>query len=202
LYTAACNILEAPIMSLDEIEFDVEERMEKAVDFLKSEFRGVRTGRASPGLVEHLKVSVPSYGDQPMELRALATISVPEPSLIMLKPFDPGTLKDIERAVQSSDLGINPRSDGKVIRLPIPPLSGERRQQIVGQLKKLTEAQKVAVRNARRDAVQKVDAGKKAGDIPEDDAKKSHERIDELTKKYEREIDAMLAAKTKEVEQV
>jgi len=189
-------------MSLDEIEFEAEERMEKAVEFLKGEFRGVRTGRASPGLVEHLKIVVPSYGDAPMELRALATISVPEPTTLMIKPFDPGTLKDIERALQTSDIGINPRSDGKVIRLPVPPLSGERRQQIVGQLKKISEQQKIAVRNVRREAVQKIDAGKKAGDLPEDDAKKGHTRMDDLTKKYEKDIDTMLAAKTKEVEQV
>lgn len=189
-------------MSVDEIEFEAEERMEKAVEYLKGEFKGVRTGRASPGLVEHLKVVVPSYGEAPMDLRSLATISIPDPATIMIKPFDPGTLKDIEKAIQTSDIGINPRSDGKVIRLPIPPLSGERRQQIVGQLKKLAEAQKIAVRNVRREAVQKVDTGKKDGDIPEDDAKKSHARIDEMIKKCEKELDTLLATKTKEVEQV
>ncbi|MCK6484158.1 MAG: ribosome recycling factor [Phycisphaerae bacterium] len=189
-------------MSVDEIEFEAEERMEKAVDYLKGEFRGVRTGRASPGLVEHLKINVPSYGDAPMDLRSLATISTPEPTMILIKPFDPTTLKDIERGIQASGIGINPQSDGKVIRLPIPPLSGERRQQIIGQIRKMAEAQRVAIRNVRRESIQKVDTGKKAGDVPEDDAKKSTERLDNLTKKYEKDIDAMLAAKTKEVEQV
>lgn len=189
-------------MPMDEIEFEAEERMEKALDYLKTEFRGVRTGRASPGLVEHVRIVVQSYGEDPMELRALATISTPEPSLLLIKPFDPTTLKDIERGLQQAELGINPQSDGKVIRLPVPPLSGERRQQIIGQIKKMAEAQKIAVRNVRREAIQKIDAEKKDGDIPEDDAKKGQERIDALIKKYEKDIDTMLASKTKEVEQV
>ena len=189
-------------MPLDEIEFDAEERMEKAVDHLKAEFRGVRTGRASPGLVEHVKIVVPAYGEQPMDLRSLATISTPDPTMLMVKPFDPTTLKDIERGLQAAQLGINPQSDGKVIRLPIPPLSGERRQQIVGQIKKMAEAQKIAIRNVRREAIQKVDAEKKAGDLPEDDAEKGQERIDALTKKYEGMLESLLAGKTKEVEQV
>ncbi len=189
-------------MPLDEIEFEAEELMEKACDFLKKEFRAVRTGRASPGLVEHLKVKVSAYGDQPMDLRSLATISIPDPTLLVLKPFDPTTLKDIERALQESDVGIHPQSDGKVIRLPVPPLSGERRTQIVAQLRKMSEQQKVALRNIRRDALQKVDAEEKAGDLPEDDAKNGRERIDRLIKKYEAAIDELTAAKTKEVQQV
>lgn len=186
-------------MPLDEIEFEAEEAMEKAVAFLKQEFRGVRTGRASPGLVEHVRVKVPAYGEAPMELKALATISAPDPSMLLVKPFDPTTLKDIERGLQEASLGINPQSDGKVIRLPIPALSGERRQQIAGQIKKLVEGQKVTLRNARRDAIQKIDAEKKGGTLPEDDAKRGHDVIDKLQKKYEGTIDEMLAAKTKEV---
>ncbi|MCK6456159.1 MAG: ribosome recycling factor [Phycisphaerae bacterium] len=189
-------------MALDEIEFEAEEKMEKSVEFLKKEYRAVRTGRASPGLVEHLKIKVASYGDAPMDLRSLATISVPDPTLLVIKPFDPSTLKDIERGLQESDIGINPQSDGKVIRLPVPPLSGERRNQIIAQLKKLAEGQKIALRNARRDAIQQIDAGKKAGDIPEDDAARGHENIDKLIKQYEAQIDELTNAKTKEVQQV
>jgi ribosome recycling factor len=189
-------------MPLDEIEFDAEERMEKAVDHLKGELRGVRTGRASPGLVEHLRVVVPAYGEDPMDLRSLATITAPEPAMIMIKPFDPTTVKDIERGIQQSDLGINPQTDGKVIRLPIPPLSGERRQQIVSQIKKMAEQQKVAIRNLRREAIQKIDSEKKSGDIPEDDAKRGHDRVDQLTKKYETEVESLLSGKVKEIEQV
>ncbi len=189
-------------MPLDEIEFEAEERMEKAVDFLKGEYRGVRTGRASPGLVEHVRIVVAAYGEAPMELRALATISAPEPTMILVKPFDPSTLKDIERGLQASDIGINPQADGKVIRLPIPPLSGERREQIKAQIKKMAEAQKIAIRGARREAIQKLDKEKKAGDIPEDDAKRGHDRMDQLTKKHEKDIDALLSGKAKDVEQV
>jgi len=109
-------------MTMEEIEFEAEEKMEKAVDVLHHEFRTIRTGRASTGLVEHLKVSVESYGST-MELRELASLGTPDPSLILIKPFDPGTLKDIARAIEASNIGITPVSDGRTIRLPIPPLS-------------------------------------------------------------------------------
>lgn len=186
-------------MPYDEIEFESEDAMEKAVEYLKKEFRGVRTGRASPGLVEHIRIKVPSYGDAPMELKALATIAAPDASMLIVKPFDPGTLKDIERGLQEADIGINPQSDGKVIRLPVPPLSGERRQQIAGQIKKMAEAQKIALRNVRREAIQKFDAEKKAGEMPEDLAKKGQDAIDKMTKKYEGTLDDLMKAKTKEV---
>lgn len=189
-------------MSLAPIEKEAETAMQKAVEYLKTEFRGVRTGRASPSLIDQMKVKVSAYGDSAMELKALATVTVPEPTQLLVKPFDPGTIKDIERAIQESDVGINPQSDGKVIRLPVPPLSGERRQQIATQVKKMAEAQKVALRNARRDAIQKIDAAKKAGDLPEDDAKKGTEQMDKLIKKYEGQIDELVKAKTAEVMEV
>ncbi len=189
-------------MSLAPIEKEAETAMQKAVEYLKSEFRGVRTGRASPSLIDQMKVKVAAYGDNAMELKALATVTVPEPTQLLVKPFDPGTIKDIERAIQESDVGINPQSDGKVIRLPVPPLSGERRQQIAAQVKKMAEAQKIALRNARRDAIQKIDAAKKAGDLPEDDAKKGSEQMDKLIKKYEGQLDEMVKAKTAEVMEV
>jgi ribosome recycling factor len=187
-------------MSVDEIEFECEESMEKAADFLRQELRTVRTGRASPGLVEHLKVTVESYGTT-MELRELASISVPESNQLLLKPYDPGTLKEIERAIRSSELGITPMSDGKIIRLPVPPLSGERRQQLLSQVRKLGENQKVAIRNVRRDSNKRLDTEEKEKQISEDDSEASKERIQDLTKKYEAEIDALVAAKAKEIEQ-
>jgi ribosome recycling factor len=188
-------------MPIDEIEFECEELMEKAADFLRQELRGVRTGRASPGLVEHLKVPVASYGST-MELRELATISVPESNLLILKPFDPGVLKDIERAIQSSEIGITPMSDGKVIRLPVPPLSGERRQQMLTQVRKLGEAQKVAIRNVRRDMNKRLDTEEKAKLISEDEAEKAKENIQELTKKFESQIDTFVAGKSQEIQEV
>ena len=123
-------------MDLDEILFEIEEKMETALDYMGREFRGIRTGRASPGLVEYIKVDY--YGEL-TELRKLAAISTPDANLILVKPFDPQSVKDIDRAIQASDLGITPNSDGKVIRLAVPPLSTERRGQLAGFLDGLAE---------------------------------------------------------------
>ena len=184
------------------IEKECAGKMEKCVEFFKHELRGIRTGQAHPGLVEHIKVDVASYGST-MELRELATISVPDPGTLLVKPFDPSTLKDIEKGLRTSDFGVTPMSDGKAIRLPLPPLSGERRQQLVQQVKKMAEAQRVAIRNARRDANKLVDtAEKKEKAISEDTAKDCKDRIQKMTKKHEEEIDAILTAKTKEIEEV
>ena len=188
-------------MSISAIEKECSANMGKVIEFLKQELRTVRTGRASPALVEHVKIEVASYGST-MELRELASISVPDPSTLLIKAFDPGTLKDIEKGLQTSSLGVTPMNDGKAIRLPIPPLSGERREQLVQQVKKMGEAQKIAVRNARRDANKAVDAVEKAKTISEDEAKDSKDRVQKLTKKHEDEIDKAVAAKTKEIEEV
>ena len=157
-------------MSISAIEKECSANMGKVVEFLKQELRAVRTGRASPALVEHVKIEVASYGST-MELRELASISVPDPSTLLIKAFDPGTLKDIEKGLQTSSFGVTPMNDGKAIRLPIPPLSGERRQQLAQQVKKMGEAQKIAIRNARRDANKAVDTVEKAKTISEDEAK-------------------------------
>jgi len=188
-------------MPVDEIELECEEQMEKAVNHLRQELRTIRTGRASPGLVEYLKVSVESYGSA-MDLRELASISAPEGNLLLIKPYDPSVVKDIERAIQSSELGITPMSDGKVIRLPIPPLSGERRQKLLAQVRKLGETQKVAIRNIRRDANRRIDTEEKDKIISEDDAEGSKERIQELTKTAESQVDTLVTAKAKEIEEV
>ena len=188
-------------MPQNAIEKECLDRMTKAVEFLKQELRGVRTGRATPGLIEHLKVEVASYGST-MELRELATISVPEPTTLLVKPYDPGTLKDIEKAVQTSTLGVTPRSDGKAIRLPIPPLSGERRHQLVQQVKKMAETQKIAIRNARRDANKAIDIQQKDKTVSEDQAKDAKDHVQKLTSEYEGEIDTVVAAKTKEIEEI
>ncbi len=188
-------------MPVAQIEKECMTKMSKSVEFLKQELRGIRTGRAHPGLVEHLKIEVASYGSS-MQLRELATISVPDPSTLLVKPFDPGTLKDIEKGIQSSNLGVTPQSDGKAIRLPIPALSGERRQQLIQQVKKMAEAQKIVVRNTRRDANKLIDAEEKEGTVSEDESKEVKERIQKLTKKYEDEIEATVSAKTKEIEEV
>lgn len=184
------------------IENDCSSKMDKAIDFLKKELQGVRTGRAHPGLIEHLKIEVSSYGTT-NELRELATISAPEPSTLLVKPFDPATLKDIEKALQTSSLGVSPSNDGKAIRLPIPPLSGERRKTLLQQVKKMAEEQKIAVRNARRDANKAADtAEKKDKTLSEDQSKDVKDTVQKLTKKHEDLIDSIVVTKTKEIEEV
>lgn len=186
--------------TLASIEKDASASMVKCVEFLKKEVRGVRTGRAHPGLVEHVRIEVHSYGST-MELREVATISVPEPSTLLVKPFDPGTLKDIEKGLQSSNIGITPVSDGKSLRLPIPALSGERRSDLINQVKKMAEAQKISVRNARRDANKLIDAEEKAKTCTEDQAKAAKDAVQKITNKHEGEIDEVVKGKTKEIEE-
>jgi len=183
-------------MATDEILLEVEEKMEAAVEYLRKEFRGIRTGRASAGLVEHIKVE---YYGSPTDLRQLATIATPDASLIVIKPFDPSSLKDIEKAIYASDLGITPSADGKVIRLSVPSLSTERRDQIAAQLKKMAEACRVAVRNARRDGNKEADRQQKASELTEDEARKAKDDIQKLTDDYEEKVTEILDAKTKEV---
>ena len=186
---------------MSEYENTTAKAMAKVIDYLKEEFRGIRTGRATPGLVEHVKIEVPAYGST-MELRELASISAPEPSTLVIKPFDPTTIKDIEKGIQSSGVGITPSSDGKMIRLPIPPLSGERRKQLVAQLKRMGEDQKTALRNVRRDVNKAIDADKKSSTITEDEADNAKDAVQKLIKKNEDEVDRLVAAKTKEIEEI
>jgi ribosome recycling factor len=185
-------------MSVEEVLFEVEEKMEGAVNYLKHEFRGIRTGRASAGLVDHIKVD---YYGAPTDLRQLATISAPEATLLIIKPFDPSSIKDIEKAIFASDLGITPNVDGKVIRLMVPPLSGERRQKLVIQIKKMAEAQRVTIRNARRDGNKAAEKLEKASELSEDEARRGKDDIQKLTGQYEEKIAEILAAKTKEIQE-
>lgn len=188
-------------MGLDDILLEAEELMEKAVDFLKHELRAVRTGRATAGLVDQLKVEVESYGAT-MTLRELANIGVAEGNTIIIKAFDPSTLKDIERAIEKSEIGINPHNDGKMIRLPVPPLSTERRNQLVAQVKHLAEQQKVVVRNARRDANKALSTAEKAKELTEDDVTSGEKQVQDLTDDYCKQIDKLLEEKTKDILEV
>ncbi len=188
-------------MAVDQIVSKAEDVMKKAVEFLRSELRGVRTGQASAGLVDGIKVEVESYGST-MGLKELGTVAVAEGNVIMIKPFDPSTLKDIQRAIEKGDLGINPQNDGKVIRLPVPPLSSERREQLVNHVKQLAEQQKITIRNARRDANKELEAGKKDKSIPEDDVKKGEDRVQKVTDKFVKEIDDAASEKAKEIQEV
>lgn len=188
-------------MDLDTILLEADEAMDKAVDYLKSELKGVRTGRASAGLVEFVKVE--AYGAE-TDLRSIAAVTVPEPSQIVIKPFDPGTVKDIARGIEKAGLGLNPIADGKVVRLNIPPLSGDRRRELVNSVKHMGEQAKITIRNARRDANKHIDqlSKDKSASLSEDDVDGAKKQVDEFTKTHEAQVDKAIDAKSKEVMEV
>lgn len=183
-------------MTSEEIMFDAEERMEKAVSVFKDELRGLRTGRASPALVDMLRVE---YYGSPTPLKQLAQISTPDPQQILIRPFDQSCLKDVEKAIRSSDLGMSPNNDGKMIRLVVPAMSGEQRQKMVARIKKSAEEAKVAMRNIRRDANKHYDQAEKAKEMTEDERDQGKEQVQELLKSYEEKITEMGDKKGKEV---
>ena len=183
-------------MTSEEILFDAEERMEKAVSVFKDELRGLRTGRATPALVDMLKIE---YYGSPTPLKQLAQINTPDPQSILIRPYDQSCLKDIEKAIRSSDLGMSPNNDGKMIRLQVPPMSGEQRQKMVARIKKSAEEAKVACRNIRRDANKHFDAAEKAKEMTEDERDKGKEEVQSLLKKFEDKITEMSEKKAKEV---
>ncbi|MDO4630529.1 MAG: ribosome recycling factor [Planctomycetia bacterium] len=180
----------------DDILLDVEERMEKAVSRLKSNLAGIRTGRANPGLVDSLKVE--AYGSE-CPLKQLASIGCPEPMQIVIRPFDPSTLKDISKAIINSDLGFAPQDDGKVIRLNIPPLSQETRRKLVARIGELQEEAKVSLRNIRRDGIKACDKGEKDKLFSENDRDAAKEEIQNLIKKFEKDVETMAEAREKDV---
>ncbi|HRK30190.1 MAG TPA: ribosome recycling factor [Tepidisphaeraceae bacterium] len=186
-------------MPLDDILLDCEAHMEKAIDHLKRELTGIRTGRANPALVEHIKVD---YYGSPTDIKSIAVINVPEATQISIKPFSPGDLKMIEKAISDSKLGLTAHSDGKQLRLQLPPLSQDRRLQLVGQCKGFGEHAKVSIRNARRDANKLLETEQKGGLMTEDDLDRGKEQVQELTKQYEGNVEKMLEDKRHEVMQV
>lgn len=183
------------------IKKDTETSMTKAADYLKNEMRGMRTGRASTALVEFIKVDY--YGTM-TDLKNMAAISVPEPTQLLIKPFDASAVGEIRKAIEASGLGLNPMADGKQIRINLPALSGDRRKQLAAHVKKLGEDAKVSMRNARRDANKHVDQLAKAKDahVSEDEVEALKEDIDKMLKKHEADVDKMVADKTKEVMEV
>ena len=182
-------------MSADEILLDAEERMEKAISVLGDNLSGIRTGRATPGLVDSIKVEV--YGSM-QPLKQLASIGTPEPQQIVIRPYDAGTIREIEKAIVAGDLGLNPQNDGRMIRLNVPPLSTEVRKKMVSRIKELAEDAKISIRNIRRDGNKAADNAEKAKELSEDDRDKIKEEIQELTKKHEAQASEM--AKTRETE--
>ena len=183
-------------MDQDEILLDAEERMEKAVNVLANALKGIRTGRANPGLVDSVRVE---YYGSPTPLKQIANISVPEPQQILIRPFDTSTLDAIAKGITSSELGMVPNNDGRVIRLNVPPLSTERRKQMTGRIKELAEESRVAIRNVRRDANKHADTSEKAKLFSEDGCKQTKEQVQDLTKKYEALVNDKAASKEKEV---
>lgn len=182
-------------MGQEEILFDATERMDKAIEMLKKNLSGIRTGRANPGLVDSLRVDV--YGS-PTPIKQVASVGAPEPTQILIRPYDTSTIKDIEKAIVASDLGFNPQSDGRVIRINIPPLSGDIRKKMVARIKELAEDAKVAIRSIRRDANKAADQEQKDKSLSEDDCKQLKEEVQELTKQYEDQASEL--AKHREVE--
>jgi ribosome recycling factor len=184
---------------IDDLISDATRRMAKSVESTHVEFNTVRTGRASAALLD--RISVDYYG-QPTPLKQLATINVPEPRLLTVQPFDPSSLKGIERAIQESELGLTPSNDGKVIRLPIPQLTEERRKELVKVVRQIAEDGRVAVRNVRRDVDRQLKDLKTKGDVGEDEERRAEERVQKLTDEHTGKIDELLMRKEAEIVEV
>jgi ribosome recycling factor len=183
-------------MEVDEILMKTEELMQKAIEFTKKQLDKVRTGRASSSLIDGIKVD---YYGAPTPMSQVAGISVPDAHTIVIQPWDRSVLGEIEKAIQKADLGFNPQNDGNVIRIPVPPLTEERRLEFVKVCKKLAEEGKVSVRNVRRDNMEALKKGEKAKEFSEDDKKYGEEEVQKLTDDFVNKIDEMLEKKEKEL---
>lgn len=175
------------------------EKMDGQLEHLRHEMAAIRTGRASLGLLDHVKVD---YYGTPTPLKQVATLAVPENRLITVQPFDPKLVKDIEKAILSSDLGLTPANDGKLIRLSIPPLTEERRKDLVKIAKKVAEEVRVHIRNIRRDILEETKKAQKASQMTEDEAKKSHDEIQKLTDSYIQKVDEIAKKKEAEITEI
>ena len=186
-------------MPLDDILLEAEDSMDKAIDHLTRELRGVRTGRPSPALVEFVKVD---YYGAPTDLKSLAQISVNDQNQLVVKPFNPSDIGAAMKGIDAANLGLNPQSDGKQIRISLPAMSTDRRKQLVSQCKDYAEEARVRIRNARRDANKSIDAEEKDGGMGEDDAKKGKEEVQDLTKQYEDKVTESVAKKEHDIMEV
>ncbi len=183
-------------MSTQAVISESKSKMQKAVDVLQDDLKAFRGGRATPALVEHIRVD---YYGSPTPLKSLATISAPEADMLVIKPFDPASLKEIDKAIKNSDLSIAPVVEGKFIRLNIPPLSEERRRQLVQQAKQSGEQTKVSVRNVRRDAIKNLEKQEKDGQITEDDLNSGKKQMDDLAKEFSEKADKIVVHKSDEI---
>ncbi|MBP1535350.1 MAG: ribosome recycling factor [Ruminococcus sp.] len=181
---------------MQEIKKKAKEKMEKSVNVMLNDFAAIRAGRANPAVLDKVKVE---YYGSPTPINQMAAISVAEARILVITPWDKSTLKSIEKAIQASDIGINPQNDGQTIRLIFPQLTEDRRKEIVKEVKKGGEDCKVAVRSIRRDAIEKIKAKKKNNEITEDEQKDGEDEIQKLTDKFVKEIDSHVAEKEKEI---
>ena len=181
---------------IDDLIQDATRRMDKSVESTHGELNSIRTGRASAALLDRVQVD---YYGQKTPLQQLATINVPEPRMLTVQPFDPNSMKDIERAIQESDLGLNPSNDGKIIRLPIPQLTEERRQELVKVARQIAEEGRVAIRNVRRDVIHHL---KEEQSVSQDDEHRAEERVQKLTDDHVHKIDELLKRKEAEITEV
>jgi len=186
-------------MTYAEIMADAKGRMEKALDHLKDMLKVIRTSRASTGLVEHIRMD---YYGTPTPLGQLASISIPEPRQILIKPFDPSVLSDVTKALLKSDLGITPESDGKVVRLNLPALSGDQRKKYAAKVREICEESRIALRNVRRDLNKHADALRKSSEITDDENHQLHDEIQKLLKQYEDKVGEVQEKKSAEIMEV
>jgi len=186
-------------MSVDGILKEAEEKMGKSVDHLEHGLQTIRTGRANPALIEHIRV--PYYGT-PTPLNQLAQISAPEPRLLVVQVYDRSQMPSVEKAIRDAGQGLNPANDGQVVRVPIPPLTEERRREYVKMVRQRAEEARVAVRNIRRDELHQIQQQEKAGELPEDEARRAGERLQKVTDSQIARIDAVASRKEAEVMEV
>src|SRR5213083_3159316 len=186
-------------MAIDDLIQDATRRMDKSVESAQAEFATLRTGRASPALLDRLQID---YYGQKTPLKQLATIGAPEPRLLTIQPFDPNSLATIERAIQESDLGLTPSNDGKLIRLPIPQLTEERRKELVKVVRHMAEEGRVAVRNVRRDAIKHLEELVKNGSVGDDEERAAEGRVQKLTDEHVAKIEELLKRKEAEIMEV
>ncbi|HEX2429101.1 MAG TPA: ribosome recycling factor [Gaiellaceae bacterium] len=185
--------------AIEEFLADAKRRMDRSIEATHHEFNSIRTGRASPALLD--RITIDYYGTQ-TPLKSLASISAPEPRLLVVQPFDPGAIKGIERAVQESDLGLTPSNDGKVVRLPIPALTEERRKDLVKVVRRVAEDGKVAIRNVRRDVMQHLKELVVNGDVGDDEERRAEQQVQKITDDHTKSIDDLLKVKEAEIMEV
>ena len=185
--------------AIEDFLADAKRRMDKSIEATHHEFNSIRTGRASPALLD--RVTIDYYGT-PTPLKSLASISAPEARLLVVQPFDPGAIKNIERAVQESDLGLTPSNDGKVVRLPIPQLTEERRKDLVKVVRRVAEDGKVAIRNVRRDVMQHLKELVVNGDVGDDEERRAEQQVQKITDEHTKAIHDLLKAKESEIMEV